>query len=88
MISKDYIILAADGIHARPATALIRMARQFKSVVQLKKDEKIVKLNSILNILSLSVKFGETLTVLTDGEDELEAQEAIGHFFNELMKYF
>ena len=86
MISKDYIILSPDGIHARPATALLKLSRQFKSVVHIAKNQKTVRLNSMLNLLALSPKFGETITVSVDGEDEQEALEAIGLFFTENLK--
>lgn len=88
MISKDYIILAADGIHARPATALLKLARQYKSVVHVAKNQKTVRLNSMLNLLTLAPKFGETITVSVEGEDEQEALNAIGHFFTENLKDF
>lgn len=88
MISKDYIILASDGIHARPATALLKLAREYKSVVHIAKNQKTVRLNSMLNLLALAPKFGETITVSVEGEDEQEALNAIGHFFIEDLKNF
>jgi phosphotransferase system HPr (HPr) family protein len=36
MITKDYIIHAPEGIHARPAAALVRLTRQFKAEVHLR----------------------------------------------------
>lgn len=86
MIAKDYIITAPEGIHARPATALIRLTRQFKSAVSLKKDDKTFRLNSMLNLLSLGAKGGDTITILVEGEDELLAVEAIDAFFSEQLK--
>jgi phosphocarrier protein HPr len=86
MITNDYIILAPQGIHARPATTLIRFVKNYKSVVSLKRGDKTVRLNSMLNILSLTIKGGETVTVIIDGEDEVEAAQAIGLFFTEQLK--
>jgi phosphocarrier protein HPr len=86
MITKDYIILAPQGLHARPATMLIRLAKGFKSTTSLQKAGKTVKLNSMLNILSLAIKGGETITVIVDGEDEVEALAAINQFFTEQLK--
>ncbi len=86
MIAKDYIILAPEGIHARPATTLIRLTKKFKSVISLKKDDKLTRLNSMLNILSMSAKGGETITVIIEGEDEIEAAVAIDDFFIEQLK--
>ena len=81
MISKDYVIQSSDGIHARPATALIRLTRKFKSTVSVKKGHALVKLNSMLNILALGAKGGESITIVVEGEDETDAADAINHFF-------
>ena len=86
MISKDYIITAAEGIHARPATTLIRLAKKYKSVVSLKKDDKVVLLNSMLNILTIGAKDGDTITIIIEGEDEADAAHAIDDFFIEQLK--
>ena len=86
MITKEYIILAPQGLHARPATTLIRLAKGFKSTTSLQKAGKTVKLNSMLNILSLAIKGGETITVIIDGEDEAIASAAINQFFTEQLK--
>ncbi len=86
MITKDYTITAPQGLHARPATTLIKITKTFRSVVSLKKGEKTVRLNSMLNILSMMIKNGETISVLTEGEDEAEAAQAIDLFFTEQFK--
>lgn len=86
MITKEYLIMAAEGLHARPATALVRLAKKFKSITSLKKGDKTVKLNSMLNILSLALKGGDTTSVIVEGEDEADAAAAIDVFFNEELK--
>jgi phosphocarrier protein len=87
MISKDYMIMAAQGIHARPATTLIKLTKNYKSAVSLKKGDKVVRLNSILNILSMTIKGGETVSVIIEGEDEVNAATAIDLFFTEELKH-
>ena len=83
MITKDYIISSPEGIHARPATALVKLARQFKAVINLQKGDRVVRLNSLLNILSLAAKGGETVTLSFEGEDEDRAAAALDQFFTE-----
>ena len=51
MISKEYRITAAEGIHARPATALVKLSKKFTSSISMKKGERTVRLNSLINIL-------------------------------------
>jgi phosphocarrier protein HPr len=86
MIANEYVIMAPQGIHARPATTLIRLTKNFKSVVSLKKGDKTIRLNSMLNILSMTIKGGETISVIVEGDDETEAAKAIGLFFTEQLK--
>jgi phosphocarrier protein HPr len=87
MITTNHIILAPQGLHARPVTTLIRLAKGFKSNISLQKGDKTVKLNSMLNILSLTIKGGETITIIIDGDDETEAATAINQFFTEELKH-
>ncbi len=61
MISRDYSIIDQHGMHARPATALLKLARQFRSEISLKKTEKTIQMKSMLNILALALKYGETV---------------------------
>jgi phosphocarrier protein len=86
MIVNNYTIMAAQGLHARPATTLVKLAKTYKSAISLKKDEKEVRLNSLLNLLSLALKGGEGVSIVIDGEDEAEAALAIDRFFNEELK--
>ncbi|MDO3642373.1 HPr family phosphocarrier protein [Mucilaginibacter sp. L3T2-6] len=86
MITNNYTILAPQGIHARPATMLIKLAKGFKSAISIKKDGKTVKLNSMLGLLSLNIKGGETVAVMIEGEDQVEAERAVNQFFNDYLK--
>jgi phosphocarrier protein len=85
MIVKDYVIMAAEGIHARPATALVRLVKKFNSAITLKKDEKVIRLDSMINILSMGAKGGETISIMIEGQDEVSAGEAIDLFFTEQL---
>jgi phosphocarrier protein HPr len=87
MITKEYTITSVQGIHARPATQLVKLAKEFSSVISIKKGNKTVKMNSLLNILSLSIKSGETVSLTMDGTDELSAAVAIDHFFTDTLKH-
>lgn len=85
MITKDYTLMAPDGIHARPATALIRLIRTFKAQVSMKKGDREVVLTSMLQILSLVPKNGDTITITVTGEDERSAFDAIDTFFSDQL---
>ncbi len=88
MISRDYIIFDKNGMHARPATALLKLGRQFRSEISLKKDGTTIQMKSMLNILAMGLKSEDTVTVIIEGEDEAEASRAMDSFFSEDMKNF
>ena len=87
MIIKEYTITTAQGMHARPATQLVKLAKEFNSTISIKKGDKTVKMNSLLNILSLSIKSGETISLIMDGDDEVSATVAIDNFFTDTLKH-
>lgn len=86
MINKEYVINSAQGLHARPATVLIKLTKNYKSTVSIQKGSKIVRINSILNILSMAVTGGQTISILIEGDDEVIAAEAIDKFFTEELR--
>ena len=67
------------GLHARPATLLVKKASSFKSDVSVEVNGKKVNAKSLIGILSLGVTKDTEVTLITSGEDELEA-------INELTK--
>jgi phosphocarrier protein HPr len=87
MIIKEYTITSAQGMHARPATQLVKLAKEFSSTISMQKGDKTVKLNSLLNILSLSIKSGESISLLVEGADEVSAAVAIDNFFTDTLKH-
>jgi phosphocarrier protein HPr len=86
MITKEYLILAPEGMHARPATAMVKLAKQFQVMILLKKGEKTAKLNSLLNILSLGIKGGEVVLLEFEGIEEAAAAVAFDNFFVNNLK--
>jgi phosphocarrier protein HPr len=86
MINKAYTILAPEGMHARPATAMVKLAKQFQSVIFLKYGEKAVRLNSLLTILSMGIRGGSTIVIEIDGADEDAAIAAFDTFFAANLK--
>jgi phosphocarrier protein len=65
------------GLHARPAALFVQTASQFKSSVLAIKDGREVNAKSILSVLTLGAEQGAVVTVRAEGEDEVEAVEAL-----------
>lgn len=77
MLTKQVEIINKKGLHARAASKLVQLAVKYKSKIQLSRDSQISDGKSILGVLVLAAHQGSWLTIITEGEDELEAMEQI-----------
>lgn len=77
MIEKVTTIKNRAGIHARPATLIVKEASRFKSNVYIEKDSEKINAKSILNILTLGGTYNSEIKVIAEGEDESDAVEAL-----------
>ncbi|MHC1683177.1 MAG: HPr family phosphocarrier protein [Clostridiaceae bacterium] len=77
MVVKEVLVKSATGLHARPATLLVKKASGFKSDVQVEFNGKKANAKSLIGILSLGVTKGVTVKVIANGDDEALAAEEI-----------
>ena len=77
MIQQDIKIINRLGIHARPAALIAQTAAGFACDIQLVKDKVSVNAKSIMGVLLLGIKQGESIYVLANGVDEKEALDAL-----------
>jgi phosphocarrier protein len=83
MLEKEITVKNKLGIHARPAALLVKNAGQFQSKIEIKRDDIIVDGKSIMGVMMLAAEQGATLVFSIDGEDELQAMDAIEKLFEE-----
>lgn len=84
MVSEELTIRSKNGLHARPASLLVSLVKEFNSEVTLLHGNRKAKGTSIINLLALGLKYESELEVFVEGEDEREALNAILVFFNTL----
>jgi phosphocarrier protein HPr len=77
MAEQTMKITAADGVHARPATALVQVAGKYQSEVNLEYKGKAVNMKYIMGVMSLGIPSGAEIKFTAEGSDEEEAVEAI-----------
>jgi len=70
-----------EGLHARPATELVKVCQVIKSNISLIKDTNHVNPKSILGIMSLGASYGTPLTFEVSGVDESEGAAILSKFF-------
>ncbi|MBZ9604231.1 phosphoenolpyruvate--protein phosphotransferase [Phyllobacterium chamaecytisi] len=76
-MERSTIVRVHDGLHARPATRFVKLAKGFESDIELIKADKSVSAKSSVKLMLLGVKENETVTVRASGADEIEAIEAL-----------
>ena len=84
MVSKEVAVKNEAGLHARPATLLVKKASSFKSDVSVEYNGKKANVKSLIGVLSLGVTKGATITVIANGEDEVEACEEVAKLIETL----
>lgn len=77
MIRKEMIIAGEDTFHARSAALLVQVACKFAARILIEQGSKVINAKSMMGVLSLGLGGHEPLYVVTDGEDEQVAMEAI-----------
>lgn len=73
-------IINEVGLHARPASEFVKLASQFKADLKVRNsttNSDAVDAKSILSVLMLGVEKGHTIELTVDGEDEVEALQAL-----------
>ena len=77
MQRQDIEIINKLGLHARASAKLTQLATQFKSEVWVTRNERRVNAKSIMGVMMLAAAKGSVVQVETEGEDEVEAMEAL-----------
>ena len=77
MQQRDVEIVNKLGLHARPSARLTQLASSFKSNVFMSRNGRRVNATSIMGVMMLAAAKGCTITLETDGEDEVEAMDAL-----------
>ncbi|MBQ5700797.1 MAG: HPr family phosphocarrier protein [Alistipes sp.] len=70
MMNKTIVLTAPNGMHARPAGELVKLAKSLDGKVTLATEVKSVSATSMLGILSLGLKSGAEITVTAEGGNE------------------
>ncbi len=78
-----YAITDPNGMHARPAGALCKMAATFASKVMIAKDGREADAKRIMGVMQLGIKNGQEVTISVEGEDEETAVVELEKFMKE-----
>ena len=76
--SEPITVTADGGLHARPAAMITAAARRFTADVRLVTGAREANARSVVDIMSLEVGAGDTVTIVARGSDAAAAVAAIG----------
>ena len=82
MLKKDLIVGLPDGLEARPVAMFVQIASNYSSMVTIEYKGRKVNAKSIMGMMSLGIARGESISILTDGNDEDEAMTGIMNYLS------
>lgn len=81
MYAKQTELKNASGLHARPASEFVAMAKQFESKVTVQRldseDALPANAKSIIKILAQGLAVGTPIEIAAEGPDEVEAVDKL-----------
>ena len=85
---KTLTINNETGLHARPASQLVKKAGKFESKIEIMTQNKEVNAKSIMGIMSLGLGKGDEITLRVDGDDAEAALKSLVEFIEvELLEH-
>ena len=81
MIRRQITVTHCTGLHARPASIIVRTLEKFNADIRIHKDGQVISGKSIIGVLTLAAERGTKLTIVFDGPDE----EAAAHAFKTMF---
>ncbi|MCG7393735.1 phosphoenolpyruvate--protein phosphotransferase [Microvirga sp. ACRRW] len=79
-VERTVCVRVRDGLHARPATQFVKLAKSFQSDIELVRDEQGVSAKSSVKLMLLGVKENDELVIRANGEDATVAMDALARF--------
>ncbi|WP_334326693.1 fused PTS fructose transporter subunit IIA/HPr protein [Gilliamella apicola] len=81
VLTREFIVPNANGLHTRPSSVLVKLVKEFKSkvtVANLDGKAEPVSATSLMKIVALGAKKGSRLQFTAVGDDAAQALDAIG----------
>jgi phosphocarrier protein len=79
VIERQATIVNQEGLHARPAARIVRLASSFVADIELGKDGLDVNGKSIMGVMMLAAEYGSSITIRANGPDAEQAVQALAN---------
>lgn len=80
-LRRTVVVDNPQGLHARPADLLVRIANRFDATIMIGRGGEMVDCKSILSLLTLGAAEGTELSLTAQGDDAENAIDLIEQFF-------
>ena len=77
MLERTVRIVNKNGLHARPAAEIVKLAAKFNSEITITKDDLDVNGKSIMGVMMLAAEHGSDITFRAEGPDAQQALDAL-----------
>ena len=77
MPERTVQIVNKNGLHARPAAEIVKLAAKFQSEITVIRDDLDVNGKSIMGVMMLAAEHGSSITFRAEGPDAEQALDAL-----------
>jgi phosphocarrier protein HPr len=77
MPERTVQITNKNGLHARPAAEIVKLAAKFQSEITVVKEDLDVNGKSIMGVMMLAAEHGSSITFRAEGPDADKALDAL-----------
>ena len=84
MVEGTIVVKNKTGLHARPASQLVKLCKTFESDIILKNGDISCNGKSMFSVLKGCFTEGTSVCVTADGSDEAQALEKVIAYINDL----
>lgn len=79
-MKKEVCINMEEELEARPIANMVQMASRYESTIYMETEGKRVNVKSIMGMMSMVLRNGDTVVLDAEGADEAEAIDALENF--------
>lgn len=80
MMERTFAVRVRDGLHARPATQFVKLAKSFASDITIICNGQTASAKSAVKLMLLGIKENDEATLQVDGDDAPDALSALSTF--------
>jgi phosphoenolpyruvate-protein phosphotransferase (PTS system enzyme I) len=80
VLERSVVVRLNEGLHARPATQFVKLARSFSADLKISCAGKSADAKSAVKLMLLGVKEADEIILRADGPDETQALQALAEF--------